>query len=142
MTEQQQAAWVGKALDLLAKERSVVGLNYWTSFGGSTKLWNDNGTERVAANVLRGHFQPAQFKSQVVTWFDIPVGRAQVSEDGKDPIITDDRGFFSLPLVEDSELTVTKEGFNQYRTPIASNLKIVLEPASLLSFLRVFFVGQ
>lgn len=142
MTEQQQAAWVGKALDLLAKERSVVGLNYWTSFGGSTKLWNDNGTERSVANVLRGHFQPAQFKSQVVTWFDIPVGRAQVSEDGKEPIITDNRGFFSLPLVEGSELTVSKEGFNQYRTPIASNLKIVLEPTTLLSFLRVFIFGQ
>jgi hypothetical protein len=142
MTEQQQAVWVSKALDLLAKERSVVGLNYWTSFGGSTKLWNDNGTERAAANVLRGHFKPAQFKSQVVTWFDIPVGRAQISEDGKDPIITDNRGYFSLPLVEGSELTVTKRGFNQYRSPIASNLKIVLEPTSLLSFLRVFIFGQ
>lgn len=142
MTEQQQAVWLSKALDLLAKERSVVGLNYWTSFGGSTKLWNDNGTERSAANVLRGHFKSAQFRSQVVTWFDIPVGRAQVSEDGKDPIITDSRGFFSLPLVQDSELTVTKRGFNQYRTPIASNLKIVLEPTNLLSFLRVFIFGQ
>lgn len=142
LTEQQQAAWVGNALDLLAKEKSLVGLNYWTSFGGSTKLWNDDGTERMAANVLRGHFQPAQFKSQVVTWFGVPVGRAQVSEDSKEPIITDNRGFFSLPLVEGSQITVTKDGFNQYRTPIASNLKIVLEPVTLLSFLRVFFIGQ
>ena len=142
LTEVEQATWVGKALDLLSKEKSLVGLNYWTSFGGSTKLWNDDGTERAAANVLRGHFKPAQFKSQVVTWFGIPVGRAQVSEDGKEPIITDNRGYFSLPLVENSNLTITKNGFNQYRTPIASNLKINLEPVNLLSFLKVFLLGQ
>ncbi len=142
LTEQQQAVWVSKALDLLAKDRSVVGLNYWTSFGGSTKLWNDNGSERAVANVIRGHFTPSQFKSQIVTWFNIPVGRAQVSEDGKEPIITDARGFFSLPLVEGGELIVTKDGFDQYRAPIASNLKITLEPTTLLSFIRVFLLGQ
>lgn len=142
LTEQQQAAWVGKALDLLAKEKSVVGLNYWTSFGGSTKLWNDDGTERQAANVLRGHFTPSQYRSQVVTWFDIPVGFSSVSKDGKEPIITDKRGYFSLPMVENSLLTVTKAGFQEYRTPIASDLKIKLEPNGFFDFLRVFFLGK
>ena len=142
MTETEQSAWIAKALDLLAKEKSVVGLNYWTSFGGSTKLWNDNGTERQAANVLRGHFMPSQYRSQVVTWFGVPVGFSSVSEDGKDPIITDKRGYFSLPMVENSHLTITKAGFQEYRTPIASDLKIKLEPNSIFDFLRVFFLGK
>lgn len=142
LSESQQAAWVGKALELVAKEKTLIGLNYWTSFGGSTKVWNDDGSERQVANVLRGYFTPAQFRSQVVTWFNIPVGRASISEDGKDQIIADSRGFFSLPLIEEGTLEVSHNGFQKYRAPIASDLKIVLVPNSFLDFLRVFLFGK
>lgn len=142
MTEQQQAAWVGKALDLISKEKSVIGLNYWTSFGGSTKLWNDDGTERQVANVIRGHFIPAQFKSQVVTWFNIPISGASIQEDDKEAITTTKGGYFSIPLVENGFIKVSHKGFNEYRSPIGSDLKIKLEPLSIFAFLRVFIFGK
>lgn len=142
MSEQQQAAWVGKALELLSKEQSCVGLNYWTSFGGSTKLWNDDGSERAAANVIRGYFTPAQFRSQVVTWFNIPISSAKVQEAGKEAITASKGGFFSLPLIENNKLLVTAPGFYEYGAPIGSELKIKLEPYSIFVFLRVFLFGK
>ncbi len=142
MSEQQQTAWVGKALELLSKEKSCIALNYWTSFGGSTKLWNDDGTERQAANVIRGYFRPPQYRSQVVTWFNVPIGRASVKEDGNNAIITDNRGYFSFPLVDNSQITVHAKGFLEYRSPIATDIYTTLEPASVFSFLRVFFFGK
>jgi len=142
MTEREQAVWVGQALDLISREPSCIALNYWTSFGGSTKLWNDDGTERQAANVLRGYFLPAQFRSQVVTWFNLPVGRASVQEDDKETIISDKRGYFSFPIIENSSLTVIASGFNLYRAPIATDINIKLEPQSIFSFLRVFLTGK
>ena len=142
LTEQQQAVWVAKALELLALNPDCLGLNYWTSFGGSTKLWNDDGTERQAANVLRGYFQPAQYRSQVVTWWNLPLSGATIQEGNKEPITASKGGFFSLPLVPGASLVVNKNGFNEYRTPIETNLKIKLQPNSIFSILRVFLLGR
>lgn len=142
MSEQQQSAWINKALKLISENQSCLGLNYWTSFGGSTKLWNDDGTERLAANAIRGYYKPAQYKSQVVTWFNLPLSGASIVEDGKEPIYASKGGFFSLPMASEEPLTVNLSGFSVYRSPIRSSLKIQLEPNSIFSVLRIFLLGK
>lgn len=141
LSETEQAKWVGKAMGLLVSEQSCIALNYWTSFGGSTKLWNDDGTERQVANVIRGYFSPAQFRSQVVTWFNIPIPRATITDGDRVAIIASKDGFFSLPLVENKTIHVQKPGYNNYRFPIASQLKVRLEPTSLFTFIKLFILG-
>ena len=52
LTEAQQAEWVEKALNLILIQKEVVGINYWTSFGGTTAIFNANSTPKSAAKVL------------------------------------------------------------------------------------------
>lgn len=56
MSEDQQAEWLRKALMLLDEEESLKGLNYWVSVGGSTQLWNDNGTPRLGETILKDYY--------------------------------------------------------------------------------------
>jgi hypothetical protein len=53
MSENQQADWINQALMTLATNRNLIGLNYWTSVGGSTAIWNDSQSPKAAVSILR-----------------------------------------------------------------------------------------
>lgn len=52
MTEEEQAAWLKEALQKLRKTDALIGVNYWTNVGGSTQIWNQDGTPRKAVKEL------------------------------------------------------------------------------------------
>ena len=56
MTQEQQAEWLEYTLNLLVQNNSVMGLNYWVNVGGSTQLWNDDGTKRLAVDTLTAYY--------------------------------------------------------------------------------------
>jgi hypothetical protein len=56
MTEGEQAEWLRHTLDLLIENKSVMGLNYWVNMGGSTHLWNDDGTPRKAVETITSYY--------------------------------------------------------------------------------------
>ncbi len=56
MTEDQQAEWINQTLTLLVGNKSVIGLNYWVGVGGSTQLWNEDGTPRNAVATLSSFY--------------------------------------------------------------------------------------
>lgn len=56
MTEDEQATWIDEALTEASKTPEIIGINYWVNVGGSTRIWNDNGTRRKAADTLRKFF--------------------------------------------------------------------------------------
>ncbi|MBP9669943.1 hypothetical protein KBD75_00930 [Candidatus Woesebacteria bacterium] len=56
MTEDQQAEWINQTLTLLVGNKSVMGLNYWVGVGGSTQLWNEDGTPRNAVATLSSFY--------------------------------------------------------------------------------------
>ena len=56
MTETDQASWIKQALTLLSGEPEVIGINYWVGFGGTTALWNDDGSPRTAVPVITSFF--------------------------------------------------------------------------------------
>lgn len=56
MTQEQQAEWLEYTLNLLVQNNSVMGLNYWVNVGGSTQLWNDDGTKRLAVDTLTSYY--------------------------------------------------------------------------------------
>lgn len=56
LSDQEQAAWIEKALGLLRDEEELIGLNYWVSHGGSTKIFDDVGTPKPAAEILKKYF--------------------------------------------------------------------------------------
>ncbi len=57
MTDQEQADWLAAALLELSKDPQVIGLSYWTSFGGSTAIFNDDNSSKLAAGVLEKYFK-------------------------------------------------------------------------------------
>lgn len=96
MSEQQQADWLAGALEKLSGSPDVVGLNYWTSTGGSTQLWTEAGQSRKAVQTLASYFSP-QYLSGVVRDEDgKPVESATVSSPERN-VLTRKKGEFTLP---------------------------------------------
>lgn len=53
MSQDDQAKWVGQALEEATKIPEIIGVNYWVNVGGSTKLWDDDGSARLVVEILR-----------------------------------------------------------------------------------------
>lgn len=53
MSEAEQKDWIEKLLYLLRDIPDLRGINYWTSSGGSTSLWKEDGTPRAAVDVIK-----------------------------------------------------------------------------------------
>jgi hypothetical protein len=57
MTDAQQAQWIKQAMGNLVTIPSLVGVNYWTSMGGSTALWNLDNSPKPAVSVIRQYYK-------------------------------------------------------------------------------------
>jgi len=57
MTDQQQKDWIESALQLLSVQKDLIGVNYWVNEGGSTALWNTDGTAKPAVSVISNFYQ-------------------------------------------------------------------------------------
>jgi hypothetical protein len=67
MDETQQAQLVNVLLEIFYEKRSVIeGINYWTLKGGSTKILNDDGSEREALKILKNYFAPGYVRGYAV----------------------------------------------------------------------------
>ncbi|MBI2034362.1 MAG: hypothetical protein HYT11_01380 [Candidatus Levybacteria bacterium] len=60
MSEEQQAVWINAAFEQLTGLPELKGMNYWTSFGGSTELWDKKGNARKAVSVLTKYYIPSK----------------------------------------------------------------------------------
>lgn len=56
MSEEDQVKWIERALEEAKKTPEIIGVNYWVNVGGSTRLWNDDGSARKAVEVIRKFF--------------------------------------------------------------------------------------
>ncbi|HZZ98686.1 MAG TPA: hypothetical protein VFG51_02010 [Candidatus Saccharimonadia bacterium] len=65
MTEDQQASWIRDALRLLSANPDLYGVNYWTSVGGSTAIWNNDYSPKLAVQAVKRYFSPQLIKVAV-----------------------------------------------------------------------------
>jgi hypothetical protein len=57
MTEDQQANWINRALSgIFNSNDNVIGVNYWVNVGGSTQLWDAEGTPQKAVEVIKNFY--------------------------------------------------------------------------------------
>lgn len=57
MTDNQQASFIKALLDVFYKNKNkILGINYWVGFGGSTALYNDNGTPKPATYTVKNYY--------------------------------------------------------------------------------------
>ncbi len=113
LTEKQQGEWVSTALTELAKVETLVGINYWTSFGGTTGIWSINGQEREAAKVLSAYYSPEKVSGRVVNELGRGVKGAMITVGAK-RFHTDKNGLFSVLIVPSQDkLVIDAKSYNQ-----------------------------
>ncbi len=115
MSEEEQASYVGELLrQFYIHKKQILGLNYWVLRGGSTKLINDNGTERKVMEVVRDYFMPGTVFGKVVDGLGRAVKNALVvTGDGVQQISTNNRGEFSLSAPPGNlDLTASAKNYN------------------------------
>jgi hypothetical protein len=95
MDSASQAEWITDALNHLSKESSLAGINYWVSFGGTTAIWNNDGSEKPAVAVLRSYFLPNIIFGEVFNEIGEPVENALIIADSKQSY-TDEKGKFNI----------------------------------------------
>lgn len=107
LNEEQQAAWIEQALLLLAQKKNLVGLNYWVNRGGSTALWNDDGTPRKAVQSLSNYYKPTYITIRVVDQSGSFVS-AKATVAGRE-YKTDSQSLLHIPLVSGSKVLVSSK---------------------------------
>jgi hypothetical protein len=129
MSEQEQSKWIEEAISKLYRNQNVVGLNYWTSHGSSTALWNNSGDERDAVAVLTEYYKPVS-KAGIFTneLGDAIAGVEIIGERFSENSFTD--GTFILPAVpSQSSVLFRKEGYESRQMRIRDiPTRVVLEP--------------
>lgn len=95
MSKEDQALWLKNTMALLSENKDLVGLNYWTSLGGSTAIWNDDGTSKPAVQVLKEYFQPKRVSGLLLNELGNPIQNAEVTA-GKLIVRSDNQGSFSI----------------------------------------------
>ncbi len=121
MSELEQAEWLGEAMNLLLESNDIVGMNYWVNTGGSTELWEANGTKKEAVNVLTRIFNPYSVNGTVVDVFGRSIKNATISSTNR-AVKSDEKGHFILPSVtEETLLRVSGEDFESLEVSVNSN---------------------
>ncbi|HJZ05683.1 MAG TPA: carboxypeptidase-like regulatory domain-containing protein [Patescibacteria group bacterium] len=111
MTEIQQSGWLDSALRGLSLTKSVIGVNYWTSVGGSTQLWSTSGKSRSAVGMLTSYYIPKTISGIIVNALDEPVAKAQIFSTVR-TVQTDSQGRFQLAYLEENNpLLISAPGY-------------------------------
>jgi hypothetical protein len=119
MTYEEQATWLNESLKDLSEVSQLEGINYWTGFGGSTQIWQDNYTAKPAVAVIEKYYKPHVIYGIVTNQLNEAVKGAQVFSNEKSTT-TDDKGYFSLPSVNNSE-TLSIKALNYLDDTITAN---------------------
>ncbi len=114
MTEEEQAVFVRHLFEeLLQRKDSVAGVNYWTLYEGSTRLLNEDYSERLVAETTRDYFMPGTVVGRVTSVHEKSIAGAYVEVEGKKlGVTTDANGYFSLQLPA-GEYALTVSDFNK-----------------------------
>lgn len=130
MTEEEQAGWVKEALSKLVAVPELKGLNYWVNLGGSTSLYNQNGTPRKVVAALTAYYNPKILSIRVVDPLGDEIGNATLSTLNRS--FAKSSSVLSIPVAEHDQMaTVRAEGYGaKYITlsPSNSELTVILDP--------------
>lgn len=120
--EDTQAKWIQQALGKLSANPSLIGLNYWVGIGGSTALWNPDGTPRKAVSVIKSYYAPHLLNGQVVDKNNRPIRNIKIGYLFSS-VTTNSQGKFQIPYVDTNmQITVLGRGFDNQTLSISQIL--------------------
>lgn len=152
MTEIQQADYIAESYAKVLSLGSIVeGINYWTAFGGSTKLFNDNGEERKAVSTIESFYNPPTLTGIITDQFGNKIENAKISVlDGALTSLTDQRGLYTIALP--GTLSEVKVEAGKEFIPVSfelglaqdirvKNITLIRSTTSSVERIRLFFQG-
>ena len=111
MSEEEQAEWLKTSLLAMSEINNLIGTNYWTAFGGSTSLWNNNGTEKKALSELQSVYKPKIVQGRELNELGRPIEDTRITLGSKYEM-TDKKGYFGIVYFSDEiEINIKKEGY-------------------------------
>ena len=144
LNAEQQSDWIAQALNVLARNAELQGLNYWVNVDGSTALWESDGQARPAVANLKKFFTPAILYGSVITATGKAIPNARVETEYR-KIFTDEFGTFILPFITGYNTTVTAsyDGFRDKSVTVIDPtlpLTVQLEPqrTTILFYVKIF----
>ena len=102
MSESDQAEWIEKTMKILAANKDLVGMSYWVDKGGSTRLWNDDGSARKAVRSITEAYSPKNASGRVQNAYGADISGAKV-EILSYTTTTDKNGSFIIPYMDGKE---------------------------------------
>lgn len=142
LTPDAQAEWVEGALSTLSGINELSGVNYWTSFGGSTRLWETDFEERPVVGVLKRYYKPNKLAGKVLNQAGDEIKGAKVSTNNKSST-TDKNGNFSILTVNEREdLKIEADTYYEYsfnaKIDQKTDIALIAKRESLLFKFRKF----
>lgn len=142
-TPEQQAAWLDEALALLAKNPNLIGINYWTSVGGSTQIWTETGEAKPGVQVLTKYFTPQTAEGEIRNTVGQKLGGVEVKGLYRTVRSSND-GAFSLAIApEEVSIELSAADYKDatiQRAVLPKTLKLARKNPSFLYRLREWFV--
>jgi hypothetical protein len=123
MTEEEQSAWIDEALLKISQIPELVGVNYWTSVGGSTEIWDENGKPSKSADILKKFYFPKLFKGRVVDELGTPIKDAKLTLGGRSAL-TNSKGEFSFAYLQNNEKVIfTSQNYYPKEIQLVENIQ-------------------
>lgn len=146
MDENQQALFIDEVLRELYKNKTnVFGINYNVLTVGTTKLLNDDGTERQAVEVIKNYFIPGVVKGTVTNTLGDKLNNIPVKTgDGLNSTVTSRQGHYAMSIPA-STIDIAIGG-NKYKTVVQEEVigcgteitkDVVLEPQEIDFIYRI-----
>jgi len=111
MSEGDQAEWIEKTMKILASNKDLVGMSYWVDKGGSTKLWNEDGSARAAVKSLTAAYSPKNVSATVKNAYGKNISNAKIQILGYSTT-SDKNGKFTVPYIDGKEVVhVTADNY-------------------------------
>ncbi len=124
MTEEEQAKWLAEFFTKLYSTPEVIGINYWVNEGGSTALWDANGTPRKGVLILKNFYNNEKVTGKVTNDKKMPLAKAVITVNNK-TILPSKNGTFTIPYLMDSqEIKVSAPGYKTTIVTMDKNKKL------------------
>jgi hypothetical protein len=122
-TDTDQATWIDTTNALLGNNPNLIGMNYWVNEGGSTALWNDDGSAKPAVSVLSKYYHMKRLQGIVYSTTHKPIANAKI-QSATETILSDASGQFNIVIhPNDSTITITAPGYPTTTINISNNMQ-------------------
>lgn len=112
-SKDDQVKWIDEFMQKVSLTKELFGVNYWVNIGGSTAIWNKDGSPTKSVAVLRKAFNPYIIYGRVVDEFGQSIKNAKISINNKN-VSSDNNGCFLAKFISNNiqnKGIVSSDGF-------------------------------